>query len=138
MTGRRRLVELSHVISDGMTTLPGWPAPRVTEWLTREASRANYAPGTEFQVGRIEMIANTGTYVDTPAHRWADGADLTGVGLDRLADLPGIVVRVPAGTRAVDRPLLARTRWRGGRCCCTPAGPRTSAPTGTPPPTRRT
>ncbi|MFG1802030.1 cyclase family protein [Micromonospora carbonacea] len=107
VTGRRRLVELSHVISDGMTTLPGWPTPRVTEWLTREASRANYAPGTEFQVGRIEMIANTGTYVDTPAHRWADGADLTGVGLDRLADLPGTVVKVPTGTRAVDRPLLA-------------------------------
>ncbi|MEU7995747.1 cyclase family protein [Micromonospora sp. NPDC049060] len=104
---RRRLVELSHVVTDGMTTLPGWPAPRITEWLTREASRANYAPGTEFQVGRIDMIANTGTYVDTPAHRFADGADLAGTPLDRLADLPGLVVRVPAGTRAVDRLLLA-------------------------------
>ncbi|MEU4712734.1 cyclase family protein [Micromonospora purpureochromogenes] len=103
----RRLVELSHVISDGLTTLPGWPAPRISEWLTREASRANYAPGTEFQVGRIDMIANTGTYLDTPAHRWAEGVDLTGVPLDRLADLPGLVVRVPAGTRAVDRLLLA-------------------------------
>ncbi|SCG42149.1 cyclase family protein [Micromonospora inositola] len=103
----RRLVELSHVISDGMTTLPGWPAPRITDWLTREASRANYAPGTEFHVARIDMIANTGTYLDTPAHRWADGADLTGTPLDRLADLPGLVVRVPAGTRAVDRLLLA-------------------------------
>ncbi|WP_446212685.1 cyclase family protein [Micromonospora sp. IBSANI012] len=103
----RRLVELSHVITDGMTTLPGWPAPRISEWLTREASRANYAPGTEFQVGRIDMIANTGTYLDTPAHRWAEGVDLTGVPLDRLADLPGLVVRVPAGTRAVDRLLLA-------------------------------
>ncbi|WP_320065872.1 cyclase family protein [Micromonospora sp. RTGN7] len=106
MTRRRRLVELSQVISDGMTTLPGWPAPQITEWLTREASRARYAPGTEFQVGRIDMIANTGTYLDTPAHRWSDGADLTGVPLDRLADLPGLVVRVPAGTRAVDRQLL--------------------------------
>jgi arylformamidase len=103
----RRLVELSHVISDGMTTLPGWPAPRITDWLTREASRANYAPGVEFHVARIDMIANTGTYLDTPAHRWADGADLTGTPLDRLADLPGVVVRVPAGTRAVDRLLLA-------------------------------
>ncbi|MGN9915587.1 cyclase family protein [Micromonospora palomenae] len=103
----RRLVELSHVITDGMITLPGWPAPRISEWLTREASRANYAPGTEFQVGRIDMIANTGTYLDTPAHRWAEGADLTGVPLDRLADLPGLVVRVPAGTRTVDRLLLA-------------------------------
>ncbi|MCM0676976.1 cyclase family protein [Micromonospora phytophila] len=103
----RRLVELSHVVRDGMTTLPGWPAPRISEWLTREASRANYAPGTEFQVGRIDMIANTGTYLDTPAHRYADGADLAGTPVDRLADLPGMVVRVPAGTRAVDRLLLA-------------------------------
>ncbi|MEV6812921.1 cyclase family protein [Micromonospora sp. NPDC051296] len=106
-TGGRRLVELSHVISDGLTTLPGWPAPRISEWLSREASRERYAPGTEFQVARIDMIANTGTYLDTPAHRYADGADLAGTALDRLADLPGIVVRLPAGTRAVDRLLLA-------------------------------
>ncbi|SCF36502.1 Kynurenine formamidase [Micromonospora viridifaciens] len=105
--GGRRLVELSHVITDGMTTLPGWPAPRITDWLTREASQANYAPGIEFHVARIDMIANTGTYLDTPAHRWVDGADLTGTPLGRLADLPGIVVRVPAGTRAVDRLMLA-------------------------------
>ncbi|MEU4339531.1 cyclase family protein [Micromonospora lupini] len=103
----RRVVELSHVISDGMTTLPGWPVPRITDWLTFAASRANYAPGTEFHVARIDMIANTGTYVDTPAHRWAGRADLTGVPLDRLADLPGVVVRVPADTRAVDRLMLA-------------------------------
>ena len=103
----RRLVELSHVITDGMITLPGWPAPRITDWLTREASKAKYAPGTEFHVAHIDMIANTGTYLDAPSHRWADGPDLTGVPLDRLADLPGIVVRVPAGTRAVDRLMLA-------------------------------
>ncbi len=103
----RRLVELSHVIADGMVTLPGWPAPRISEWLTREASRQRYAPGTEFHVARIDMIANTGTYLDTPAHRYADGADLADTPLDRLADLPGIVVRLPAGTRAVDRLLLA-------------------------------
>ncbi|MDG4760045.1 cyclase family protein [Micromonospora sp. WMMD710] len=103
----RRLVELSQVISDGMTTLPDWPAPRITDWLTREASRERYAPGVEFHVARIDMIANTGTYLDAPAHRWADGPDLTGVPLDRLADLPGVVVRVPAGVRAVDRLMLA-------------------------------
>ncbi|WP_089021727.1 cyclase family protein [Micromonospora coriariae] len=102
-----RLVELSHVISDGMTTLPGWPAPGITDWLTFAASRERYAPGTEFHVARIDMIANTGTYLDTPAHRWAGGDDLAGVSLDRLADLPGVVVRVPAGTRAVDRLMLA-------------------------------
>ncbi|MEU8263537.1 cyclase family protein [Micromonospora sp. NPDC048999] len=104
---QRRLVELSHVITDGMITLPGWPAPRITDWLTREASRANYAPGVDFHVGRINMIANTGTYLDTPAHRWVDGPDLADVPLDRLADLPGLVVRVPAGTRAVDQLMLA-------------------------------
>ncbi|MFI2709536.1 cyclase family protein [Micromonospora sp. NPDC018662] len=103
----RRLVELSHEITDGLVTLPGWPAPRITDWLTRETSRERYAPGVEFHVGRIDMIANTGTYVDTPSHRFADGPDLAGVPLDRLADLPGLVVRVPAGVRAVDRLLLA-------------------------------
>lgn len=103
----RRLVELSHVISDGMITLPGWPGPRITDWLTFAASRERYAPGTEFHVARIDLIANTGTYVDTPAHRWAGGDDLTGVSLDNLADLPGVVVRVPAGVRAVDRLMLA-------------------------------
>ncbi|MEU4402119.1 cyclase family protein [Micromonospora orduensis] len=103
----RRLVELSHVISDGMVTLPGWPAPRIGDWLTFADSRGRYAPGTEFQVARIDMIANTGTYLDTPAHRWAGGDDLTGVPLDRIADLPGLVVRVPAGARAVDRLMVA-------------------------------
>ncbi|MFJ6165112.1 cyclase family protein [Micromonospora orduensis] len=103
----RRLVELSHVISDGMVTLPGWPAPRIGDWLTFADSRGRYAPGTEFQVARIDMIANTGTYLDTPAHRWAGGDDLTGVPLDRIADLPGVVVRVPAGVRAVDRLMVA-------------------------------
>ncbi|WP_368666158.1 cyclase family protein [Micromonospora sp. CV4] len=103
----RRLVELSHVIHDGMTTLPGWPGPQIADWLTFAASRANYAPGTEFRVARIDMIANTGTYLDTPAHRWADGDDLTALPLDCFADLPGVVVRVPPGTRAVDRLMLA-------------------------------
>ncbi|MBY8872092.1 cyclase family protein [Micromonospora sp. PLK6-60] len=103
----RRLVELSHVISDGMTTYPGWPGPTIREWLTREASRANYAPGTEFHVGEITMIGNTGTYVDMPSHRWAGGVDLGGMPLDRLADLPGLLVALPEGTRAVDLALLA-------------------------------
>ncbi|WP_091673492.1 cyclase family protein [Micromonospora auratinigra] len=103
----RRLVELSHVVTDGMVTLPGFPPPRITDWLTREDSRTRYAPGVEFHIGRIDLVANTGTYLDSPAHRWADGVDLSGVPLDRIADLPGLVVRVPAGVRAVDRLLLA-------------------------------
>ncbi|MCZ7439742.1 cyclase family protein [Micromonospora sp. WMMC241] len=106
-TGGRRLVELSHMITDGMVTLPDLPGPRITDWLSRAASRERYAPGVEFHIGRIDMIANTGTYVDTPSHRFADAPDLAEVPLDRLADLPALVVRVPAGTRAVDRLLLA-------------------------------
>jgi kynurenine formamidase len=90
----RRLVELSHVIRDGLVTYPGLPAPSITDHLSREASRNLYAPGTEFQIGRITMVANTGTYLDTPAHRYADGLDLAGVALERLVDLDAVVVDV--------------------------------------------
>ena len=105
--GRVAVVDLSHVVRDGLETYPGLPGPVISPWMTREASHGRYAPGTEFEISRIEMVGNTGTYVDAPAHRWADLPDLGGVPLDRLADLPGVVVRVPAGTRAVDRLLLA-------------------------------
>jgi kynurenine formamidase len=108
-----RLVELSHRIVHGMTTYPGLPGPEITDHLSREASRARYAEGTEFQIGRISMVANTGTYLDTPAHRFASGADLSAVGLDRLADLPGLKVRVPDGVVAIDRMLLAPYDVRG-------------------------
>lgn len=105
--GSRRVVDLSHAVRDGLETYPGLPGPVISPWMTREASHGRYAPGTEFEISRIEMVGNTGTYVDAPAHRWTDLPDLGGVPLDRLADLPGVVVRVPAGTRAVDRLLLA-------------------------------
>jgi arylformamidase len=102
-----RLVELSHPIHHGMVTYPGLPAPEIGDHLTRETSRARYAPGTEFHIGRISMVANTGTYLDTPAHRFADGADLAALPLDRLVDLDGLVVRLPDGVTAVDHLLLA-------------------------------
>jgi arylformamidase len=103
----RRLVELSHEIRNGMTTFPGLPGPEISDHLSREASRAHYAPGTEFHIGRISMVANTGTYLDVPSHRYPDGADLAGTALRHLADLPGIVVRLPQTTTAIDAPLLA-------------------------------
>ncbi|MBX9575362.1 MAG: cyclase family protein [Caulobacteraceae bacterium] len=88
-----------------MVTYKGLPAPHVCDWLSREASRAAYDPGTEFQIGQITMVGNTGTYLDTPFHRYADGEDLSQVGLERVADLPGLVVR--AGDRmAVDADLF--------------------------------
>lgn len=87
------LIDLSHVVEDGMITYKGLPAPHICDWLSREASRANYEPGTEFQIGQITMVANTGTYIDTPFHRYGDGEDLADVGLERVVDLPGMLVR---------------------------------------------
>jgi len=102
-----RLVELSHVIRDDMITYPGLPAPSITEHLSREASRAVYAPGTEFQIGRISMVANTSTYLDAPSHRFADGADLAALPLKQTVDLDGLVVRVLGSqARGVDRAAL--------------------------------
>ena len=95
-----RFVDLSHTVRDGLVTYPGLPAPRISEHLSREASRARYAPGTEFHIAKIEMVANTGTYLDSPAHRWADGADLAGLALEQLAELPCVVVDLPHGERA--------------------------------------
>ena len=97
-----RFVELSHVISAGMVTYPGLPGPEVTPHLTREASREVYAPGTEFAIDVVRMVGNTGTYLDSPFHRHADGVDLAGLPLETLADLPALVVRTAgSGRRAV-------------------------------------
>ena len=89
----RRLIDLSHEISDGLVTYPGLPAPQIDEYLTRAASQARYAPGTEFSIGRITMVGNSGTYLDTPFHRFAHGFDLTGLKLEQVADLDGVLVR---------------------------------------------
>jgi kynurenine formamidase len=87
-----RLVELSHLIESGMTTHPGIPAPTISTFLSHAASAGRYAAGTTFEIARIDMVANTGTYVDTAAHRYPGGEDLSDVALDRLVDLDGVVV----------------------------------------------
>ena len=89
-----RLVELSHVIRAGMVTYPGLPGPEITPYLTRDASREHYAPGTEFAIDRLTLLGNTGTYLDAPYHRYPGGADLSGIPLTRTVDLPAMVVRV--------------------------------------------
>ncbi|WP_246203605.1 cyclase family protein [Streptomyces tailanensis] len=105
--GGRWVVDLSHTIRHGLITYPGLPGPEIGEHLTREASRGIYAPGTEFAIGRISMVSNTGTYLDSPFHRFSGGHDLAGLPIDRLTDLDGIVVRVQdADGRAVDRAAL--------------------------------
>jgi kynurenine formamidase len=85
----RRLIDLSHAIEPGMTTYPGLPGPILSDFLSREDPRAPYAAGTTFQIARIDMVANTGTYVDAPFHRFAEGLDVGGLPLERLADLEG-------------------------------------------------
>ena len=89
------LIDLSHVIEDGMTTFKGLPGPHICDYWSRAASVANYDDGSSFQIGRIDMVANTGTYVDSPFHRYADGKDLSELPLSSLANLPGLVVRQP-------------------------------------------
>jgi arylformamidase len=89
------IIDLSHVIEDGMTTYPGLPAPHICDFWTREGSAANYEDGSSFQIGRIDMVANTGTYLDSPFHRYEDGKDLADLPLQSLANLPGMVVRRP-------------------------------------------
>lgn len=97
-----------------MVTYPGLPGPEISDHLSRVASRQRYAPGTEFQIGRISLVANTGTYLDTPFHRFADGTDLAGVDLARLVDVDGLVVDAAgAGHRGIGLDQLARHRVAG-------------------------
>lgn len=116
----REIIDLSHRIADGTITYPGLPGPVISDHLGREASRERYAPGYEFQIGRIDMVANTGTYLDTPFHRYADGHDLAGLDLRRVVDVPGVVVDVPEqeadaalldGLELAGAAVLFRTGW---------------------------
>ena len=120
---KRRIVDLSHRIEHGMETYRPLPGPIIDDYLSREASRAHYAPGTEFHIGRITLVANTGTYLDAPFHRFSDGKDVAELDLARLAGLDGIVVGwTEASERAIgagaftgmemrDRAVLVRTGW---------------------------
>ncbi len=113
----RRIVDLAHPIRAGLITYPGLPAPEITPFLTREDSRAKYAPGTEFAMDVITMIGNTGTYVDSPFHRYADGGDLSTIPLERLVDLPAEVFHLTdswsADARGIGSATLADRDLRG-------------------------
>ena len=116
-------VDLSHAIVDGMITYKGLPAPLICDHLSREQSRETYAAGTEFQIGRLEMVGNTGTYIDTPFHRYPDGHDLEGLRLETVSNIPAVVIRVTgqteraidwhqfAATNVTERAVLVHTEW---------------------------
>ena len=106
------MIELNHEIEHGMITYKGIPAPVISEYLSREASRSRYAAGTEFQIGIIEMAANTGTYIDSPFHRYARGTDLSGLPLSSIADLDGVVIK-QHGIRAIDRTAFEAADVKG-------------------------
>lgn len=117
------LIDLSHTIEHGLITYKGLPAPIICDYLSREKSKQVYAEGTEFQIGKIEMVSNTGTYIDCPFHRFEHGKDLSQVGLESFTDLDGIVITVPfsetleitpehfKGYEIRDRAVLIQTGW---------------------------
>ena len=98
-----RLIDVSHTVEHGMITYKGLPAPVISDHLSREESKTRYAPGTEFHIGKIEMVANTGTYLDSPFHRYARGKDLAALDLNSIANLDAIVVRSPDQTEIGDQ-----------------------------------
>jgi len=89
------LIDLSHIIENGLVTYKGLPAPIICDYLSREESKKFYEEGTTFQIGKIEMVSNTGTYVDCPFHRFENGKDLSEVELEKFAELEGVVIRAP-------------------------------------------
>ena len=108
-----KLIDVSHVVESGLVTYKGLPAPLICDYLSRETSRKLYAAGTEFQIGRIDMVANTGTYVDSPFHRYAQGKDLSELPLASLANLDCVVLRVAPERRAIERLPASAADVRG-------------------------
>src|SRR5512145_1114390 len=108
-----KLIDLSHEVEHGMITYKGLPAPIICDFLSREESHKHYAEGTEFAIGKIEMVANTGTYVDSPFHRFADGIDLSELPLESLADLDGILVHAQNLGRAISAKAFKDVNIKG-------------------------
>src|ERR1044072_226604 len=120
MSRNFELIDVSHSVENGMITYKGLPAPVITDYLGREDSRAHYAPGTEFHIGKIDMVANTGTYLDSPFHRYSRGKDLAQLDLHSVANLDGIVVRCRVreigadlftGVEVTNKAVLLHTGW---------------------------
>jgi hypothetical protein len=130
MSNKSILIDLSHTIEDGLITYKGLPAPVICDYWSREESRAHYAEGTEFHIGKIEMVANTGTYLDSPFHRFADGADLSQLNLEQMVNLEGVLVRLQRTTSGrLMRNVSPGWMCAARRCWCIPDGHGTGKPT---------
>ena len=116
-----KFIDLSHAVVDGMRAYPGLPAPKIGAFRTHEESRASYEGKAEFYLGKVELPGNCGTYLDSPFHRYRDGADLSRIPLESIAGLPGVVVDAPAVAGPISfqcgeaelrgRAVLIRTGW---------------------------
>ncbi len=118
----KQLIDLSHTVEHGMITYKGLPAPVICDYLSREASKAHYSKGTTFHIGKIEMVANTGTYIDSPFHRYENGKDLSELALESIADLEGVIFRAAPDQKRIgpelfsdavvkDKAVLIHTGW---------------------------
>lgn len=108
-----KLIDLSHTVEDGLVTYKGLPAPIICDYLSREASKVHYADGTSFQIGKIEMVANTGTYLDAPFHRYAHGKDLSQLSLEAVACLPAVKVTVPQDMGSISAAVFSSLDVKG-------------------------
>ena len=108
-----QFIELSHIIEDGMITYTGLPGPVISDHMSREDAVSHYSEGTTFQIGKIEMVANTGTYIDAPFHRYSKGIDLSGLKMASIANLDGIVFRVAQGMRSIDKEVFESENVEG-------------------------
>jgi len=121
MQSNKNLIDLSHTIFDGLVTYRGLPAPVICDYLSREESKKFYEEGTQFQIGKIEMVANTGTYIDCPFHRYENGKDLSEVELENFVDLDAITIRAKGkieigikyfeGKIVSEKAVLVYTNW---------------------------
>lgn len=109
----RKIIDLSHPIAQDTITYKGLPAPQITDFLSREASRAHYASGTSFHIGKIEMVANTGTYLDSPFHRYSNGKDVSELPLEILADLDGVVFQADSTNQTIGPEVFEESDVRG-------------------------
>ncbi len=107
-----QFIELSHIVEAGMITYTGLPGPVISDHMSREDSESHYSGGTTFQIGKIEMVANTGTYIDAPFHRYKEGIDLSGLKMASIANLDGIVFRVDQGMRSIDKDVFDNNNIR--------------------------